>query len=268
MPSSAQRRIVTGIVAVLAVALAAFVLRGALTGRGASGPVLPAAAKAGASRTLPETFALADLADNVIPNGASTIATARKRVVRAYASPTARRSKPVRQRVFNGQRIPLTFLVRARRKGWVQVELPTRPNQSRAWVRRHVVTLSFTKLRIQVQRRRHRLRLMDGRRVVFTKRIAVGKSLSPTPPGRYFVTDIVKAKNPRGFFGPYALGLSAHSTVYTSFEGGNGQVGIHGTNQPSVLGSDVSHGCIRVGNAVIRRLAARVPLGTPVLIER
>ncbi len=56
--------------------------------------------------------------------------------------------------------------------------------------------------------------------------------------------------------------LSAHSPVYTSFEGGDGQVGLHGTNQPSVLGTDVSHGCIRVANRVITRLARSVPLGT------
>lgn len=266
MPAAAQRRrILTGIVAVLAVAGVAFVLRGALTGNGAGAPALPATAAARATAKA-QTFALADLTRNVIPRGASTIATARRRTVRTYARPGAGRFKPVRQRLFERQRIPLTFLVVGRRKGWVHVALPTRPNQSRAWVRRHDVRLSFTQMRIEVQRSKHRLRLLDGRRAVFTKPIAVGKSLSPTPAGRYFVTDIIRATHPKGFFGPYALGLSAHSTVYTSFEGGDGQVGIHGTNQPAVLGSDVSHGCIRVGNAVIRRLAATVPLGTPVLI--
>ena len=104
--------------------------------------------------------------------------------------------------------------------------------------------------------------------MLFTTRIAVGKALSPTPPGRYFVTDIVRATDPKGFYGPYSLGLSAHSTVYTSFEGGNGQVGIHGTNQPAAIGTDVSHGCVRVTNTVIRRLARVVPLGTPVTITR
>jgi lipoprotein-anchoring transpeptidase ErfK/SrfK len=56
--------------------------------------------------------------------------------------------------------------------------------------------------------------------------------------------------------------------VYTTFEGGDGQIGIHGTNQPEVLGQDVSHGCIRVANAVITRLARQLPLGTPVTISR
>jgi len=99
-------------------------------------------------------------------------------------------------------------------------------------------------------------------------KIAKGKAISPTPTGRYYVTDLIRPPNPRGFYGPYALGLSAHSPVYTSFAGGNGQVGLHGTNQPSVLGTDVSAGCIRVSNRVITRLAKQLPLGTPVDITR
>ena len=55
---------------------------------------------------------------------------------------------------------------------------------------------------------------------------------------------------------PYAFGLSAYSTVLTSFGGGDGEVGLHGTNDPSILGSDVSHGCIRVSNSVITRLSS------------
>jgi lipoprotein-anchoring transpeptidase ErfK/SrfK len=62
--------------------------------------------------------------------------------------------------------------------------------------------------------------------------------------------------------------LSAYSTVLTTFAGANGQVGIHGTNQASKIGTDVSHGCIRLDNATITGLAKRVPRGTPVDIRR
>jgi lipoprotein-anchoring transpeptidase ErfK/SrfK len=92
--------------------------------------------------------------------------------------------------------------------------------------------------------------------------------VTPTPTGRYYLTDLLAPRNPAGFYGPYAFGLSAHSPVYTAFAGGDGQVGIHGTDQPELLGRDVSHGCLRVANDVIRRLAKLVPLGTPVLISR
>jgi lipoprotein-anchoring transpeptidase ErfK/SrfK len=48
---------------------------------------------------------------------------------------------------------------------------------------------------------------------------------------------------------------------------GGGVVGIHGTNQPRPLPGRVSHGCIRVPNAKIARLAKLLPVGTPVRIR-
>jgi lipoprotein-anchoring transpeptidase ErfK/SrfK len=55
--------------------------------------------------------------------------------------------------------------------------------------------------------------------------------------------------------------------VLHAFDGGTGVVGIHGTNDPAGLGHDVSHGCIRMSNAGISRLAHLLPLGTPVDIH-
>ncbi len=281
-------RICSGIATVLAVAVVAYVVRGAVDGGPGRGLELPVSAPpvSAAGR-----FTLRAAGDNVVPKGAAVIATAKGGAVRIYERPvTVKRAKRtrarkttakaknnigkatagtkvLRQRIFNKQRIPLTFLVVDRREGWLRVELPTRPNQSRGWIRRSAASLSFTKMRIVVRRKAHRIRLYDGKRVVMTRKIAVGQAVSPTPGGRYFITDIVRTKEPKGFYGPYALGLSAHSNVYTSFEGGNGQVGIHGTSDPSVLGTDVSHGCVRVRNDVITELAKIVPIGTPVTIR-
>ena len=67
-----------------------------------------------------------------------------------------------------------------------------------------------------------------------------------------------------GPYGSYAYGLSGFSNVLTSFGGGDGVIGIHGTNDPSSIGQDVSHGCIRLQNADIERLVRFLPLGTPV----
>ena len=96
--------------------------------------------------------------------------------------------------------------------------------------------------------------------------IGVGRSLTPTPSGLYYTTALLKQPDPKGIYGPYAVALSAHSTVLDEFAGGNGRIGLHGTNEPSGIGSNVSHGCIRVPNSVIRRLARLLPLGTPVRI--
>jgi lipoprotein-anchoring transpeptidase ErfK/SrfK len=67
-------------------------------------------------------------------------------------------------------------------------------------------------------------------------------------------------------YGPYAYGLSGHSEVLDTFNGGDAELGIHGNNEASVLGKDVSHGCIRMSNDKITRLAGLLPLGTPVQI--
>ena len=202
-----------------------------------------------------------------VPKGASIVARAPGRSVRVYREPGAR-PRTLKARRFEGQRLPLVFLVKQRRRGWVQAYLPTRPNLSTGWLKRGDVELRITRYQIKIQLDRHRLTLYKGGKAMMRTKIATGRAVSPTPTGRYYVTDLIRPPNPRGFYGPYALGLSAHSPVYTSYAGGNGQVGVHGTNRPSVLGTDVSHGCIRVANRVITRLAKRVPLGTPVDIAR
>jgi hypothetical protein len=51
-----------------------------------------------------------------------------------------------------------------------------------------------------------------------------------------------------------------------NFGGGNGEIGIHGTNEPASLGKNVSHGCIRMSNTNITKLAGMLPLGVPVQI--
>ena len=84
--------------------------------------------------------------------------------------------------------------------------------------------------------------------------------------GVNFITDKLETPDPDGAYGPYALGLSAYSDVLTEFAGGAGQVGIHGTNDPSVIGQEVSAGCIRLRNEDIERLVPLLPLGTPVEI--
>jgi hypothetical protein len=115
---------------------------------------------------------------------------------------------------------------------------------------------------------RHRLLLRRRGTVVLSVPVGVGRSVTPSPSGLYFIAYVLRTGDPGGFFGPYSFGLSAFSSVFTQFGGGNGEVGLHGTNQPWLLGHDVSHGCIRMANNIIARLARLLPLCTPVEIER
>jgi lipoprotein-anchoring transpeptidase ErfK/SrfK len=103
--------------------------------------------------------------------------------------------------------------------------------------------------------------------VVQTEKVAIGQDRYPTPTGLFFIRELARPANAKGAYGPYAFGLSAYSNVLTQFGRGDGQVGIHGTNQPGALGTKASHGCIRVANAGITKLAKSLPQGVPVDIR-
>jgi lipoprotein-anchoring transpeptidase ErfK/SrfK len=169
---------------------------------------------------------------------------------------------------------PLVLLVLDQRPGWLQVLLPIRPNESTGWVRTGDVALTTHDYRVVVELAAHRITAYQGTSVLLSEPIAVGTSDAPTPGGLYYVTELFQPLDsagnldPGGPYGPYAYGLSGYSEVLEDFAGGDGQFGIHGTNQPGLLGGDVSHGCIRMSNAGITRLAGLLPLGVPVDILR
>ena len=103
--------------------------------------------------------------------------------------------------------------------------------------------------------------------VVLRTPIAPGALDTPTPIGRFYVTQRLIPRDPNGPWGPAALGTSAYSPVLKNWVDG-GPVGIHGTDEPWAIGHAASHGCIRLPNAEMKRLFAQVPAGTPILIRR
>ena len=99
---------------------------------------------------------------------------------------------------------------------------------------------------------------------VFTTRVGVGKPYWPTPAGEFYVRERITGFSDL-IYGPLAFGTNARSAVLTDWPGG-GFIGIHGTNQPEILPGRVSHGCVRMPNPAILRLARLMPVGTPVTI--
>jgi lipoprotein-anchoring transpeptidase ErfK/SrfK len=165
---------------------------------------------------------------------------------------------------------PLVLLVMEQRAGWLQVLLPVRPNGSTGWIRAEQATLVSHDFRIVIELGAHRITAYQGRAVLLSEPIGVGTRDAPTPGGLYYIKELFQPLDangrlyPDGPYGPYAYGLSGFSEVLFEFGGGDGQFGIHGTNDPSGLGRDVSHGCIRMSNAGITLLAQTLPLGVPV----
>lgn len=201
------------------------------------------------------------------PRRHSAIVARALRYVAVYRRPGAKHAfAHFRKRTHPGA--PRVFLVAQRRPGWDRVYLPMRPNDVRGWVRDKELSLAYDPFRVVVSLGGHRVWVYENDRLVFTTRAGVGRSVSGTPRGRYFLVELLKQPDPHGVYGPYAFGTSAFSNVYYHFGGGPGEIGLHGTDYPAGLGHDVSHGCIRISNAAITRLARLLPLGTPVLIER
>jgi lipoprotein-anchoring transpeptidase ErfK/SrfK len=150
---------------------------------------------------------------------------------------------------------------------WLQVMLPGRPDGLTGWIAQQGTRPLVTGWRIAVDLAARRVDVYrDGRRVR-TFQAVVGKPSTPTPTGRFFVEETVQmpAGDPGG---PYALALSARSNVLQEFEGGPGQIGIHGRDElGGTLGAAESHGCIRLATPSIDWLAGRIGPGTPVTIH-
>ena len=164
---------------------------------------------------------------------------------------------------YEGDRV---VLVLDSQDDWLLVDLPVRPNGTTAWVRRSDVILSTHDARIVVDLSAMRLWAWEDGMLVAEGAIALGTDETPTPPGRYFLNEIQAQEDPDTLFGSWILGTSGFSEVLEEVEGGDPAVAIHGTNDPSVLGTQVSLGCIRVHEDVVERLAL-LPLGTPVEVR-
>jgi lipoprotein-anchoring transpeptidase ErfK/SrfK len=149
---------------------------------------------------------------------------------------------------------------------WVHIRLPVLPNETTAWVPRSALGgYHFVTTHLVIDLRRLRATLSRDGRPVFTAPVGVGQPQWPTPRGQFYVRDkLTDYASP--FYGPVAFGTSARSAVLTDWPDG-GFVGIHGTDAPGLIPGRVSHGCIRLRNRDIVRLARLMPVGTPLTIE-
>ncbi|HEX2044901.1 MAG TPA: L,D-transpeptidase [Gaiellaceae bacterium] len=149
---------------------------------------------------------------------------------------------------------------------WARVNLAVLPNGTTGWVPREALGgYGAVRTRLVVDLRALTATLLRGGRPVFRADVGVGRSEWPTPRGEFYVRNKL-TKFANAFYGPLAFGTSARSEVLTDWPAG-GFVGIHGTNRPDLLPGRVSHGCIRLRNEDILRLARLMPVGTPLTIR-
>jgi hypothetical protein len=149
---------------------------------------------------------------------------------------------------------------------WVLVRVPALPSNREGWVPR--VALGGYKLvhtRLVVDLELLQATLYSHGQRIYRAPIGIGKPESPTPRGEFYVRNELAAYR-SSFYGPVAFGTSARSRVLTDWPAG-GFVGIHGTDRPDLVPGRISHGCIRMRNSDILRLARLLPVGTPLTIR-
>jgi hypothetical protein len=151
--------------------------------------------------------------------------------------------------------------------GWLHVALRTRPNGSTGWIRAADVAVTTHDWSIDVDLTAHWITVYKGGEVWLENPVVTGTPATPTPIGDFFTAEGVWETNKWGAHGPFTYGLSAHSEVFMTFDGGDGQIGIHGTNAPQLRGTSSSNGCIRLSNDDITRMAQNLPMGVPVHIH-
>ena len=198
-----------------------------------------------------------------VPPAVTVVAAAKNATTPIYASGAA--TKPFvtlnNKTNFSGRHV---FVVQAKEGENYRVLLPMRPNGRIGYVRAADVSLYQHDYAVVVSLSKKTLTLYKAGAVQMTESVGVGKSQWPTPTGSFYMRELARPRNPRGSYGPWAFGLSAYSTVFQKFGRGDGQIGIHGTNEPKLLGTQVSHGCIRMRNDAITKLAQTLPQGVPV----
>jgi hypothetical protein len=190
--------------------------------------------------------------------------------VAAFTRPAGRRVREFGRRNVNG--VPTVFGVlgvvrdRSCEPAWYRVQLPIRPNGATGYVRAKDVALLAVRTRIEVDLSERRIDFFrDGRRALRVT-AGIGSEATPTPTGRYYVNQRLRASDPKGPFGPGGIGISAFSPVLTNWVQG-GPIAIHGTNDPPSIGRAVTNGCLRIPNGLLLRMFEANPEGTPVLVR-
>jgi len=160
---------------------------------------------------------------------------------------------------------PLVFDVVRNQGAWLEVSLLARPNHQTGWIKRADVTLSTTRYRMVLRLSTFDLQAFDGDRKIVDTHVVIGRPDTPTPLGTFYLTEKIQ-KWEGSAYGPWILATSAYSEALDSFTGGLPQVAFHGTNEPQLIGTRASNGCIRMPDAVDQRLHDLVPAGTPITI--
>jgi len=207
-----------------------------------------------------------------VPASQSLIVLRHDRVARTRPDVRAQRIETVAaRRPLTRVRTVLPVLGRATGddgRSWVQVRLPGRPNEHTGWIPTSQTRRTATEWHVTIKLSARRVTVYRNGRAARRFRAVVGAPSTPTPRGDFFVEEALRLAS-RDAGGPFALATSARSEVLQEFNGGPGQIALHGTNNlAGPLGTAASHGCVRLSPRAITWLARRIGSGVPLTVTR
>ena len=201
----------------------------------------------------------------LVPPGSGALVARLRRTAQLLHSPNGRPYGPLGLRTPFGSR--QTLLVVRVSGRWLGVLSPVAGNHRVGWIRVSAVSLTRVRWTLSLSLRHRRLTVSDGGQVMRRFVVAIGAPGSPTPTGRYAVTDRLHTGDPAGPYGCCILALTAVAPhAIQGWTGGN-RIAIHSTPDTASIGQAVSHGCVRLTLAQGRWLLSHIPLGTPTVIS-
>jgi hypothetical protein len=163
---------------------------------------------------------------------------------------------------------PQALAVLERKDGWLGVSTTALPNDRLGWIDPGAERLGYerTPVELRADLSRRTLAVLSGGQVLRSIRVTIGGPASPTPTGRFAVTDKLRGADFGSYYGCCILALSGRQPKLPAGWQGGDLLAIHGG--PSwTIGGKLSAGCLHADEADLRWLMRRVPLGTPVTMH-
>lgn len=204
----------------------------------------------------------------VRPLAGEALGAAIQRPVRLRAKPSTSARVVARVATKTEFGSPMVLAVLRQRGRWLGVAAAQLGNGRLGWVRQDDVKLLREQWSIVVDLSDRRAALRFKGRLHRSFPVAVGAAGTPTPTGRYGVTDRLSTGGPGSPYGCCVLALTGRQPNVPQDWPGGDRIAIHGTSAPLSIGQAASTGCLRAGEGAMRMLIDKVPLGTPVVIRR
>jgi lipoprotein-anchoring transpeptidase ErfK/SrfK len=189
-------------------------------------------------------------------------------IIRSRPNGRALGSMPAQSR-YLGQSMTAWVQAVSKDGRWGRVTLPwSKPVGRAGWVRIDEFAGRTTTTMVVADLSERRVHVYRGCRELFSVKSAIGRAGSPSPKGRFWVTDRVPVPGAQqASFGSYAFGLSTVQPNLPAGWTGGDQMAIHGTGAPGSIGQAASAGCLRVSEEALARLKPLLRAGTPVVIH-